>query len=338
MENQPLVSIVTTFYNSVKLGDFVNRAMNCLLNQTYEKIEFICVNDGSQDETLEQLKEYALKDKRIVIVDKKNEGVAQYAKAAGQEKASGDWIMLFDHDDLISNDAIEKAVKTALRHPELEAVSMLIELKFSDGRIRSYQNLDISSQVKLNYQFRKLSGEEVYKKTVGRYDVHFRGIICKDKFKAFGFNYPEKLVNGDEIVERLIFKNVKYMGNCEGVYEHFIYHNSSAKSYSLKKIDIVRTDVILRKQFQNDNVYEYRKDIFELDAFRSLITGVKIFNHLKNTVDTTTQNLYLNYLKDGYLKLDKGNLINQFKGTSKIYNALILSSFWGMMAFYKLKR
>ena len=67
----PKISIITTFYNSVKLGDFVHRAMKSLLNQTYENIEFICVNDGSTDETLAHLKDYEKKDPRIIIINKK---------------------------------------------------------------------------------------------------------------------------------------------------------------------------------------------------------------------------------------------------------------------------
>jgi len=66
------VSIITTFYNSVTLGDFVHRSMKCLLNQTYRDIEFICINDGSKDETHIQLKEYADLDQRIIVIDKKN--------------------------------------------------------------------------------------------------------------------------------------------------------------------------------------------------------------------------------------------------------------------------
>lgn len=337
-ENSPKISIITTFYNSVKLGDFVNQSMECLLNQTYRNIEFVCVNDGSQDETLIQLKEYAQKDSRIVIVDKKNQGVAHYAKAAGQDAANGDWIMLFDHDDLISLDAIEKAVQVASENPDLDGVSMMIELTYADGKIRSYQNLDISSKLKFDYEPRKISGNEMFAKTVGRYDVHFRGIICKEKFKAFSFNYPEKIVNGDEIVERLIFKNLNLVGSCSGVYKHFIYFNSSAKSYSLKKIDIVRTDVILRELFQKENVYEARKDIFELDAFKSIVIGAKIYNRLKKTVDETTRHKYYDFLKDSYIKLDKKNVIEQLNGMNKIYNSFILSSFGLMMNFYKFKK
>ncbi len=338
MDNQPLVSIVTTFYNSVKLGDFVHRAMDCLLNQTYKNIEFVCVNDGSQDETLVQLKAYADKDSRIIIVDKENEGVAQYAKAAGQNVAKGDWVMLFDHDDLISYDGIELAVKTAQAHPELDAVTFMQEVLYADGTIRSYYNLDVVSKEKLSYEFRKLSGEEVFQKTVGRYAVHFRGIIKADKFKTVSFRYPEKLVNGDEIVERFIFKNVDFMGSCPAIYKHFIYTNSSAKSYSLKKIDIVRTDVILRELFKKEGVYKARKDIFEFAAFKTLIDGVKIYQHLKISTDEESKQKYLHFLKEGYAQLDRKSILNQLNGVQKIYNSLILSDFSLMMNFYKFKK
>ena len=65
------ISIVITFYNSVRLGNFVERSMNCLLNQTYKNIEYICVNDGSTDSTLSQLEDYAKKDSRIKVINKK---------------------------------------------------------------------------------------------------------------------------------------------------------------------------------------------------------------------------------------------------------------------------
>src|SRR5690606_17542356 len=120
-------------------------------------------------------------------------------------------------------------------------------------------------------------GSKAFAKTVGRYDFHFRGIIKKEKFKKYSYAYREKLLNGDEIVERFIFKDLAYIGVCDGIYEHIIYSNSSAKSYSVKKVDIVRTNNILRNWFQEERVYEDRKKIFELSAYKTLVTGVKIF-------------------------------------------------------------
>ena len=332
------VSIITTFYNSVTLGDFVHRSMKCLLNQTYRDIEFICINDGSKDETHIQLKEYADLDQRIIVIDKKNEGVAQYAKAAGQDIASGDFVMLFDHDDLLSLDAIEKAVFTLNQHPELDAVYMLVKTQYLDGRVKYFSSLDRMINDQSQFEFHSINGKDMFQKTVGKYDVHFRGLIRRDKFKAVSFRYQEKLVNGDEIVERLIFQNLSQVGVCSGVYEHFIYENSSAKSYNLKKTDLVRTDVILRSLFQKENVFEVRKHIFELGAYKTLVNGIKVFHALKNTLDKEEQEFYINRLKEGYNQLDKPNVLSNYKKGNKLYHRLLLSNFTILNLFYSIKK
>lgn len=331
------ISIITTFYNSVQLGDFVNRSMACLLNQTYKNIEFVCVNDGSKDNTLKQLKEYAEKDNRIIIVDKENEGVAQYAKAAGQEVATGDFIMLFDHDDLLSLEAIEEAVKVINNDKSIDAVSMLVKTQYLNGRIKYLANLDVLINNETPFEQRYISGEEMFSKTVGRYDIHFRGLIKKEWFKSISFRYQEKLVNGDEIVERLIFKQLNNVSSCQGVYEHFIYENSSAKSYNLKKTDIVRTDVILREIFKNENVYSDRKSIFEMTAYKNLINGMKVFNYFKKNLSSDNIQFHSDRLKDSFNNLDKKCILSQFKGVNKIYNGLLLSNYRLFSMYYLIK-
>lgn len=307
------ISIITTYYNSVKLGDFVSRSMSCLLNQTYKNIEFICVNDGSIDETLLQLKDYALKDDRIVIVNKENEGVAQYAKAAGQDVATGDFVMLFDHDDFLSLDAIEKAVEVLKNDITIDAVTMMVKTQYLDGRIKYLSNLDLLIDSENEFVQRFISGNNMFYKTVGRYDIHFRGLIRTDVFKSISFRFQEKLVNGDEIVERLIFKQLNNVSSCQGVYEHFIYENSSAKSYNLKKTDIVRTDVILREIFKKKGVYSNRKAIFEMTAYKNLTNGMKVYNHFKNSLSKEDKQFYLKRLIEGFNNLDKDIVRYQYK-------------------------
>ena len=332
------ISIITTYYNSVQLGDFVNRSMECLINQSYKNIEFICVNDGSLDDTLNQLNEYARKDHRIIVIDKENEGVAQYAKAAGQSVATGDYIMLFDHDDLISLDAIEEAVKTLKDYPYLDGVTMQVETKFENGKLKNYNNLHLGAKEMIPYSFQELSGRELFKLTVGRYDVHFRGLIRKEKFKFISFRYEEKLLNGDEIVERLIFNILDRVGSCRGTYKHFIYKNSSAKSYNIKRIDIIRTDVILREIFIDECVYENRKFIFELTAYKNIINGFKIFRNLKRNLKYEEKEFYLRRIKDGYALLDKKIVLSNYTGINWLYNKILLSNFIIFSLFYSLKR
>ena len=332
------ISIITTFYNSVKLGDFVNRSMSCLLNQTYKNIEFVCVNDGSDDNTLLELKAYAEIDNRIVIVYKENEGVAQYAKAAGQDIATGDYIMLFDHDDYLSLDAIEKAVEVLSNDISIDAVTMMVKTQYLDGRIKYLSNLDVLINSEREFEQRFISGENMFCKTVGRYDIHFRGLIRNEKFKSESFRFKEKLVNGDEIVERLIFKNLNKVSSCAGVYEHYIYENSSAKSYNLKKTDIVKTDILLREIFQKENVYNDRKLIFEMTAYKNLINGMKVYQNLKNQLSDEKKIFYVDRLKDGFNKLDKSLILSEFNKFNKIYHGMMLSNFRIFNYFYSVKK
>ena len=195
MIDLPLISIITTYYNSVELGDFVKKSMNCLLNQTYQNIEFICVNDGSTDTTLHDLEYFAKQDSRIRIYTKENQKYAQYSKAYGQEKASGDFIFLFDHDDLIDLDTIEKCYKTFLSYPELDIVTPMVITKFTNGHIKNIHNIYASDS--LEFKFKQYPGSKIIEDTVGKYDNHTRGLYRKEIFKKISFRFTEKLLNAD---------------------------------------------------------------------------------------------------------------------------------------------
>ncbi|WP_139420690.1 glycosyltransferase family 2 protein [Chryseobacterium mulctrae] len=335
MQTQPLISVITTFYNSVQLGDFVKSSMNCLLNQTYNNIEFICVNDGSTDSTLEELKNFAKQDSRIKVYSKENQKYAQYSKAYGQEKASGDFIFLFDHDDLIDSDTIEKCWQTFINHPELDIVTPIVITKFTDGKIKNIHNIYLSDSLK--FEFKKYSGYKIIRKTVGRYDCHIRGLYRKDVFKSHSFRFTEPLLNADEIIERLILEQAKWIGNCDAVYTHYIHPDSSAKLLSPKKIDIVRTDYLLRQIFKEKQIYEPRKPIFELTAYKNLVNAVKVFHYFSNEMSSEEKLKQKTRLSDSYAELDKKTVISQFVGFTKIYNSILLANFSLLSLFYKMK-
>ena len=69
-----LISVLVPCYNTER---YLRSCIESILNQTYKNIEVIIVNDGSTDGSLDIINEYALKDSRIVVVDRKeNKGVA----------------------------------------------------------------------------------------------------------------------------------------------------------------------------------------------------------------------------------------------------------------------
>ena len=83
---QPKVSILIPCYNVEK---YIHQCMDSVVNQTLKDIEIICINDGSKDNTLSILQEYAKADNRIVIIDKSNSGYGD-SMNRGLQKASGE--------------------------------------------------------------------------------------------------------------------------------------------------------------------------------------------------------------------------------------------------------
>ena len=83
------VSIIVPIY---KVEKFIGECIESLMNQTFEEIEIILVDDGSPDGSGNICDEYAKKDGRIKVIHQKNSGVS-VARNNGMRVAEGDWIM-----------------------------------------------------------------------------------------------------------------------------------------------------------------------------------------------------------------------------------------------------
>lgn len=100
---QPLISVIVPVYNSEL---HLRKCLDSVTRQTYENIEIICINDGSTDNSLAILNEYAANDSRIVIQTQPNAGLSA-ARNAGLRIARGEWITGLDSDDWLENDTYE---------------------------------------------------------------------------------------------------------------------------------------------------------------------------------------------------------------------------------------
>lgn len=100
---QPKISIVIPAYNA---ANYLRESLGSVLAQTYQNLEIILVNDGSEDDTLTIARELAGKDSRIVVLDKENEGVS-VGRNAGLDAARGEFILFVDADDYLEPDMVE---------------------------------------------------------------------------------------------------------------------------------------------------------------------------------------------------------------------------------------
>lgn len=108
----PKVSVIVPVY---KVEKFLPRCLDSIVNQTLEDIEIICINDGSPDNSLQILEEYAKKDSRIKIINQENAGLS-VARNVGMEIAQGEYIGFVDSDDWIDVEFYEKLYTTAKKY------------------------------------------------------------------------------------------------------------------------------------------------------------------------------------------------------------------------------
>ena len=115
-------SVIIPVYNSEK---FLKECLDSLADQTFEDFEVICINDGSTDNSMAILEDYANKDNRIKVYSQENKGVGA-ARNYGMELAEGKYINFLDSDDILSKNALKSVHEFFKKHDEIDVVSIPI--------------------------------------------------------------------------------------------------------------------------------------------------------------------------------------------------------------------
>jgi len=107
MSENLMISVVMSVYNGEK---YLDEAIESILNQTYKDFEFIIINDGSIDKSLEIIEKYKQQDERIVLISRENKGLIASLNE-GIEKARGKYIARMDADDISLPKRFEKQIE-----------------------------------------------------------------------------------------------------------------------------------------------------------------------------------------------------------------------------------
>jgi glycosyltransferase involved in cell wall biosynthesis len=110
----PLVSVLCSNYN---YGNFIGRAIQSVLDQTYPHFELIICDDGSSDDSCAASQPYLERDRRIRLIRKGNGGQASGYNAAYRQ-SGGDVICLLDSDDVYNTRKLEKVIEAFRSRPE----------------------------------------------------------------------------------------------------------------------------------------------------------------------------------------------------------------------------
>ena len=300
---QDLISIIVPVYNVEK---FLLHCLKTISNQTYKNIEIICINDGSTDNSLNILNEYAQKDNRIKIINKKNGGLSS-ARNTGLKEALGSYIFFVDSDDYI--------------HPQ--TIEILYNgIKSTNTKISECNYLTISDRIST---FKKFSNNDFF--------------IINNPLKAFAEKkknitpsvwkrlYDIEIIKNMEFVEGIVWEDIPYTIELYRKVDkisstktplYFYYQNKdsiSNSNYSKFKVDCHIKNIFFINNFLKDKPYERKKCIGLLIR--------RIINDTKKIKDKELNN----YIKNNLKKLHKEKIIG--------YKGLPIKKIWDLWKILK---
>ena len=112
MKNDPLISIIVPAYNASK---YIENTVKSILNQTYNNIEVMIINDGSTDDTELIIQEIINSDSRIKLISTENLG-AGHARNEGLKNSNGQYIRFCDSDDFYPENSTKILLESILRY------------------------------------------------------------------------------------------------------------------------------------------------------------------------------------------------------------------------------
>ena len=195
--NKPLVSVIMPVYNAEK---YLDRSISSVINQTYDNLEILLIDDCSTDNSYNILKEYAKKDKRIkVFHNQENQHVSE-TRNVGIRNSTGKYLYFIDSDDFIDNDYIEHLVNTAEKeNADVVVNPNIYQYKNGGKRYDIFKNINNKDKSFVNkYVIKKFSTVwyKLYKREIQKkYDIFFDNDIKVGEDGVFNIFFFSKSNN-----------------------------------------------------------------------------------------------------------------------------------------------
>ena len=290
---QPKISIVVPTYNTPKT--FLIEMIESVINQTYSNWE-LCIADGASkdSEVLSTLSEYEKKDARVkVIYLKENYKISGNTNEA-LKLATGDYVALFDHDDLITRNALYEVVK-AINENETPDFIYTDEDKVDSNGIN---NFDASFKPDFSMQFLRSNN----------YICHF-SVFKRDLLDKIGyFNSEYDGAQDYDMILRITEQTDKIVHIPKILYHWRVHENSTAASSGSKTYTVQSGKKALEAHLSRMNIKgkvyeaEFAPNFFkiEYDLFKTPLVSIVIANKdhkedLKRCLDSLKKSSYKNY-------------------------------------------
>lgn len=254
-----LVTVLMPAYNSAK---YVAESVESVLGQTFKDFEFIIINDGSTDDTLDIINKYAKTDKRISILNQDNKGLVKTLNR-GINAATGKYIARIDSDDVWLKDKL-KIQMSALDDKNLVLIGSSYDIIDENG---SYKSTVV--QPSSDYDIRRAF---YLRNPFG----HSTVVFLKDTAIKSGL-YDENMLPAEDYDLWLKISEKGEVKNLSDSYVKYRVHSSSISQSSSKKQSSMTSFIISRHWSKNSPKVESVESIR-----RSLYTDKKHSNRSAN--------------------------------------------------------
>ena len=284
------ISVIVPVYNVYK---YLTRCLDTLINQTLNDIEIICVNDGSTDNSAEILKEFANKDKRIIVINQENAGLSA-ARNAGMAQAKGEYIGFVDSDDWVDLDFYEKLYNAAKNND--------CDIAAADF-VREHPN---KKPKRLN-----ITEEKVYETPEDKYMVCktyregcvWNKIYRSEFLKSINLKFVDGMYYEDrDFTARSLYYSKKLVTVPNTYYRYFVNPKSIVKK-GVNKIQ--REHYILVRQQVLQFIKEHNINVPD-GLYKAEIYRFKIFNKTLFTIKESLNSKYLFLFGKIYIFKKKG--------------------------------
>lgn len=248
--NMPLVTVALAVYNNAAN---IEECLQCYEKQTYPKMEILCIDDCSNDNSVEILRRHAESDPRYRIIEKENNAGLSDTRNISIDEAKGEYLYLCDADDICDPDMIEKAVTKA----EEDKADMVI-----------WDFYEFGKQI---YRLMKKNDPSRLREDMSRKELCHIGsfmwthLFRTSSLRAIGLPFPGGRTKQDLPVH---WAACIMMDKISIIPERLYGYRISAEQTSRKKgkvlLDFIYVHDYLRDYLEKNGKFdEYRKDFFQ---------------------------------------------------------------------------
>lgn len=300
------VSIIVPIYN---VEQYLEECVNSILNQTYNNIEVLLVDDCATDKSGDIAKQFEEKDSRCKYIKREKNGGLSAARNTGIKNATGDFLCFIDSDDWISDDYVQSMLELAKKDNSEIVVCdyyMVIEDRYEDGNSLIQINNNSTKEEKIAY---------------------IRNHACTKMFKKEfwinqGLMFPEDIKRGEDM--GVTIPLLTYANNISIINKNLYYYRQRVNSLSYKKertkIDLSFYDKTFQNMLKNSNTC-YKEEI-EYHAIMEMIYG-KTMLMIKHSYSNKDIRKHINQFQERFPNWKKNQYIKNTIFLKKIFVKLV---------------